>query len=43
MAKCEQITALDKSFLVKGPFAGKVNAKKIKEIEEAVKIAVGIL
>jgi len=43
MAKCEQITTLDKSFLVKGPFAGTVSVKKIKEIEEAVKIAVGIL
>ncbi len=43
MAKCEQITTLDKSFLTKGPFTGKISAVKIKEIEEAVKIAVGIL
>ena len=43
MANCEQITTLDKSFLVEGPFAGTVSVKKIKEIEEAVKIAVGIL
>jgi len=43
MAKCEQITTLDKSFLVKGPFAGKVSEDKLKEIEEAVKIAIGIL
>jgi len=43
VAKCEQITTLDKSFLVKGPFAGKISEKKLKEIEEAAKIAIGIL
>jgi mRNA interferase MazF len=43
MAKCEQITTLDKSFLVKGPFAGKISENKLKEIEEAIKIAIGIL
>ena len=43
MAKCEQITTLDKSFLVKGPFAGKVSEHKLREIEEAAKIAIGIL
>jgi len=41
--RSEQITTLDKSFLVKGPFAGKVSENKLKEIEEAVKIAIGIL
>lgn len=43
VAKCEQVTTLDKSFLVKGPFAGKISEKKLKEIEEAAKIAIGIL
>lgn len=43
MAKCEQITTLDKSFLIRGPFAGKVRANRMQEIEEAIKRSIGII
>ncbi len=43
MAKCEQLTTLDKSFLLKGPFAGVISRTKMIEIEKALQIAVGIL
>jgi len=43
MAKCEQITTLDKSFLIRGPFSGAVSAEKIAEIEKAIQIAIGIM
>ena len=42
MAKCEQITTIDKLLLIKGPFAGMINHGKIKEIEKAVMIAIGL-
>jgi mRNA interferase MazF len=42
MAKCEQLTTIDKSLLIRGPFAGKINTEKIKEIERAVMIAIGL-
>jgi len=43
IVKCEQITTLDKSFLIKGPFAGKISDEKMKEIEKAIMISVGII
>ena len=43
MAKCEQITTLDKSFLVRGPFSGAVSPLKMSEIEKAIQRAIGIL
>ena len=43
MAKCEQITTLDKSFLVRGPFAGAVSTEKMGEIEKAIMRAVGMV
>lgn len=43
MAKCEQLTTLDKSFLLRGPFAGVISPSKMGEIEKAIQIAVGIL
>lgn len=43
MVKCEQITTIDKSFLVRGPFAGKISSEKMSEIEKAINIAVGII
>lgn len=43
MAKCEQITTLDKSFLIRGPFSGAVSTEKIAEIEKAIQIAIGIV
>ena len=42
MAKCEQVTTLDKSFLLRGPFAGTISSAKMREIEKAVQRAIGI-
>jgi len=42
MGKCEQITTLDKSFLIRGPFSGTINHEKMLEIERAIQRAVGI-
>lgn len=42
MVKCEQVTTIDKSLLIKGPFAGKISNEKIEEIEKAVMIAIGV-
>jgi mRNA interferase MazF len=42
MAKCEQLTTIDKSLLIRGPFAGKISNKKIEEIEKAAMIAIGL-
>jgi mRNA interferase MazF len=42
MAKCEQVTTLDKSFLIRGPFAGTINPFLMREIEKAVQRAIGI-
>src|SRR3990170_5103533 len=41
-AKCEQITTLDKSFLIRGPFAGAVSAGLMHEVEKAIQRAVAI-
>jgi len=43
MAKCEQVTTIDKTFLIKGPFAGKISDKRMREIEKAALIALGVL
>lgn len=42
MAKCEQITRLDKSFLLRGPFAGIITPSLMEEIEKAIQRAIGI-
>ena len=42
MAKCEQVTTIDKFLLIIGPFAGMISNEKIKEIEKAVMIAIGL-
>ena len=42
MAKCEQITTLDKSFLIRGPFAGTISPSLMQEIEKAIQRAIGI-
>ena len=42
MAKCEQITTLDKSLLTRGPFAGRVHPAKMREVEQAILRALGI-
>jgi len=43
MVKCEQITCLDKSFLIRGPFSGTISPGKMTEIEVAIQRAVGIV
>ena len=42
MAKCEQITTLDKSLLIRGPFSGTISEAKIHEVEKAIMRAIGI-
>ena len=42
MAKCEQITTLDKSFLLRGPFSGTISKPRIHEVEKAIMRALGI-
>ena len=42
MAKCEQITTLDKSLLIRGPFAGKVPQEILKEVLKAIMNALGM-
>ena len=43
MAKCEQVTTLDKSFLIRGPFAGTISASLMREVEKAIQRAIGIV
>lgn len=43
MAKCEQITTLDKSFLIRGPFSGTISHVKMAEVEKAIQRAIGIV
>jgi hypothetical protein len=42
MAKCEQVTTLDKSFLIRGPFAGAITPFLVREIEKGIQRAIGI-
>ena len=43
MAKCEQITTLDKSFLIRGPFSGAISSVRMTEVERAIQRAIGIV
>ena len=43
IAKCEQITTIDKSLLVRGPFSGRISDTKMIEIEKAIMISIGII
>lgn len=43
MAKCEQITTLHKSFLIRGPFSGTISPRKMTEVEKAIQRAIGIV
>jgi mRNA interferase MazF len=43
MAKCEQITTLDKSFLIRGPFSGTITPMRMTEVETAIQRAIGIV
>ena len=42
VAKCEQITTLDKSFLLRGPFAGLIRPSLMQEVEKAIQRSIGI-
>ena len=42
VAKCEQITTLDKSFLLRGPFAGTISPSLMRNIEKAIQRAIAI-
>lgn len=42
MAKCEQITTLDKSLLIRGPFAGKVPQEILREVLRAIMNTLGV-
>ena len=41
MAKCEQITTLDKRFLVRGPYGGRVPSALLDQVVRAVRRAIG--
>ena len=43
MAKCEQTTTLDKSFLIRGPFSGTINPLIMTEVDKAIQRAIGIV
>ena len=43
MAKCEQVTTLDKSLLIRGPFAGKVSERIMREVEHGIMCAIGLV
>ena len=43
MVKCEQITTLDKSFLIRGHFSRTISPDKMIEVENAVQRAIGIV
>ncbi len=43
MAKCEQITTLDKSFLIRGPLSGTISPAKMTDVEKAIQRAIGIV
>lgn len=42
MAKCEQITTLDKGLLLRGPFAGTVRPEIMRAVEKAILRAIGV-
>ncbi len=43
MAKCEQLTTLDKQFLLRGPFAGTVREATMTAVERAIMRAIGLV
>ncbi len=43
MAKCEQLTTLHKSFLIRGPFSGAIDLDRMAEVEKAIQRAIGIV
>jgi mRNA-degrading endonuclease toxin of MazEF toxin-antitoxin module len=43
MAKCEQVTTIDKIFITSGPLGGAITPAQMREVEKAVMRAVGIV
>jgi len=43
MAKCEQVTTLDKSLLIHGPFSEIISQIKMTEIEKGIQRSIGIV
>jgi mRNA interferase MazF len=43
MAKCEQITTIDKNLIAGGPFSGRISGEKMRMIEKAVMLSVGLI
>ena len=43
MAKCEQVTTLDKTFLLRGPFAGTISLANLAAVERAIMRAIGLV
>ena len=43
MAKCEQVTTLTKSLLIKGPFAGKVSERILAQVQQGIMRAIGLV
>ena len=43
MAKCEQVTTLDKSFLMRGPFTAQVSERLMAQVERGILCAIGIV
>ncbi len=43
MAKCEQVTTIDKALLIRGPFAGIISEEKMVEIENSIMVAIGAI
>lgn len=43
MAKCEQVTTLDRAFLVRGPFAGRIAEETLVGVERAIMRAIGVV
>jgi mRNA interferase MazF len=41
-AKCDQVTTINKARLVRGPLAGRVSMAKMREIEQAVALALAL-
>jgi len=42
MAKRDQVTALDKSVLLRGPFAGTISSLLMRDVERAIRRAIEV-
>jgi len=43
MAKCEQVTTLDNTLLLRGPFAGTVTAQTLMAVEHGIMRSIGVV